>query len=413
MDGWALAVWAALSLAMLLRLVAGVLFVRRERHKWIVINEPVGPVFVAASAGPAVTGVCHPQIVIPRWLLEEDAVTRALLLRHEVEHVRAGDTRLLFGAAVLHSLTPWNVPLGWMLRRLRLAIEIDCDRRVIDAVGGARRYGLAVLAASERFAAPLPMSARLHESRLQLEARINAMTQIANRKPIAGALSVAGLGLIVVAACGSMPWPALGRPSRATAPLAVSSTRVELVSASEHVDAIGEVSSSSPVRAHSPNRAVSVVMNASSFGRAPQAPARAEQAAMSQTQDSILAIVVSGDSATQITLTDHQIVYTFTQKGAERIERTATALPDSDDSGWMSGLIRYSVRGAVAGMRMVFAVSDVASVRYANGTLRIDFKSRLGANASERGNTFSLERVNQNDGETFAQRFAGLNASGQ
>jgi beta-lactamase regulating signal transducer with metallopeptidase domain len=127
------------------------------------------PIFVAPETGPAAVGLLRPHIVVPRWLLDEDPGTRALVLRHEIEHVRARDTHALFGAAVLEVLFPWNGALRWMVRRLRLAIEIDCDQRVIDAVGGARQYGLALLAVGERYADSLPIAASLQESPLQIE----------------------------------------------------------------------------------------------------------------------------------------------------------------------------------------------------------------------------------------------------
>ena len=48
---------------------------------------------------------------------------------------------------------PWNLALWWHLRRLRLAVEMDCDSRVVGALGDARAYGellLKVAQASSR-----------------------------------------------------------------------------------------------------------------------------------------------------------------------------------------------------------------------------------------------------------------------
>jgi hypothetical protein len=36
---------------------------------------------------------------------------------------------------------PWNPVAWWMFRRLRQAVEIDCDRRVLARHGGHRAYG--------------------------------------------------------------------------------------------------------------------------------------------------------------------------------------------------------------------------------------------------------------------------------
>ena len=36
---------------------------------------------------------------------------------------------------------PWNLALWWQLRRLRLAVEMDCDNRVVAALGDPNPYG--------------------------------------------------------------------------------------------------------------------------------------------------------------------------------------------------------------------------------------------------------------------------------
>jgi beta-lactamase regulating signal transducer with metallopeptidase domain len=38
-------------------------------------------------------------------------------------------------------LLPWNLALWWQLRRLYLAVEVDCDNRVVAALGDAPAYG--------------------------------------------------------------------------------------------------------------------------------------------------------------------------------------------------------------------------------------------------------------------------------
>jgi hypothetical protein len=88
-------------------------------------------VAVSEGVGPAVLGILSPRIVVPRWLLEEAAQRRSAVLAHESEHLRAHDGRLLLAALLLVALLPWNLPLRWLWRRLRLAIEVDCDARVV------------------------------------------------------------------------------------------------------------------------------------------------------------------------------------------------------------------------------------------------------------------------------------------
>jgi beta-lactamase regulating signal transducer with metallopeptidase domain len=44
---------------------------------------------------------------------------------------------------------PWNLALWWQLRRLCLAVEMDCDARVVSALGDARAYGALLLRVAE------------------------------------------------------------------------------------------------------------------------------------------------------------------------------------------------------------------------------------------------------------------------
>jgi hypothetical protein len=97
-------------------------------------------VLVSEQIGPAIVGVVKPEIVIPRWALGLPAQDRELVLRHEEEHRRAGDLRVVVGSLVVLALLPWNVPLWWQVRRLRLAVELDCDRRVLAGAHQLRRY---------------------------------------------------------------------------------------------------------------------------------------------------------------------------------------------------------------------------------------------------------------------------------
>jgi len=99
------------------------------------------PVVVTDSIGPATVGVLRSRVVVPRWVLALPGVQRRYVLRHEEEHRRSHDSLLLFVASLTLLLTPWNLALWWQLRRLRLAVEMDCDNRVVSALGDANAYG--------------------------------------------------------------------------------------------------------------------------------------------------------------------------------------------------------------------------------------------------------------------------------
>jgi beta-lactamase regulating signal transducer with metallopeptidase domain len=80
-------------------------------------------------------------VVVPKWVLALPGPQRRYVLRHEEEHRKSHDSLLLFVASIGLILAPWNLALWWQLRRLRLAVEMDCDNRVVSALGDANAYG--------------------------------------------------------------------------------------------------------------------------------------------------------------------------------------------------------------------------------------------------------------------------------
>ncbi|MEX0892939.1 MAG: M56 family metallopeptidase, partial [Gemmatimonadota bacterium] len=110
------------------------------------------------------------------WALQLAPPLRTLMLEHEAEHLRAGDPRLLGGGLLLVALLPWNPVAWWQLRRLRLAIEVDCDARVLRRRPDARTYGDLLLAMGARTRRmPLAAAAAFSEPRTTLETRIRKM----------------------------------------------------------------------------------------------------------------------------------------------------------------------------------------------------------------------------------------------
>ncbi len=105
-------------------------------------------VSVTEALGPAVIGVRAPRIVVPAGLLERSAHEQRLVITHEQSHIAAGDPLLLLSACVAVALMPWN-PIAWFaLAHLRLAIELDCDRRVLSTGASPRQYGQLLIALS-------------------------------------------------------------------------------------------------------------------------------------------------------------------------------------------------------------------------------------------------------------------------
>ena len=107
------------------------------------------PVLVTDAAGPATVGLLRSRVLVPRWVLALPGKERRYVLRHEDEHRKAHDAQLLFAASLLLVLIPWNLALWWQLRRLRLAVELDCDNRVVAALGDAPAYGALLFRVAE------------------------------------------------------------------------------------------------------------------------------------------------------------------------------------------------------------------------------------------------------------------------
>jgi beta-lactamase regulating signal transducer with metallopeptidase domain len=152
-----------------LRLRRAARYWRRER-----INGQ--EVWVTKALGPAVCGLIKPVILMPQWVLDAPSHARALVLAHEQEHIAARDPALLLLGLVLVVIAPWNLPLWWQLQRLRFAMEVDCDARVLGRGEEVTAYGEMLLAVGERRTL-MPVGAiALTEPASQLLRRIRIMT---------------------------------------------------------------------------------------------------------------------------------------------------------------------------------------------------------------------------------------------
>ena len=98
-------------------------------------------VLVSPDVGPAVIGWFRGTVVLPEWALGLEPDWRRLVLAHEREHVRAHDPALLALGILALVLLPGNAALWWQVRRLRLAVELDCDERVLRAHPDVGAYG--------------------------------------------------------------------------------------------------------------------------------------------------------------------------------------------------------------------------------------------------------------------------------
>ena len=202
-------VWAASALAALLVAMLTLRRLDRQRRRWPRATVLEQSVRVAPHEGPAVYGVIHPDIVLPTALLSRTDEERRVVLLHEDEHRRAHDPLLLALSAFAVALLPWHPVAWWCAARLRLAVELDCDARVLRRGAQVRQYGEVLLSIASTMSSRrglLPALALL-DSRSHLERRLLAMTSRPFRRtPLHLALFlVFGASLTALACSTDMP----------------------------------------------------------------------------------------------------------------------------------------------------------------------------------------------------------------
>lgn len=195
LDATLRTLWLTLSIAAFLFYARAWLLLHRARRTWRAQWVDGTRVLVSEDVGPAVVGFWRAQIVVPRWLIGAPRATRALALRHEAEHIAARDPLALLLALLLIALMPWNVALWWQLRRLRFAIELDCDARVLRSGANAADYGETLLLVGQRHTGTPPGAVALIEPPSDLEKRIHTMMR---NRPRYAALTAIGCSALCI-----------------------------------------------------------------------------------------------------------------------------------------------------------------------------------------------------------------------
>lgn len=201
------------SAAVLAFLLASAWALGRRRRGWRTASVDGREVLISRDTGPAVVGLLRSRIVVPEWALVAEPGTRSLLLAHEEEHIRAHDPRLLLGALMAAVALPWNPALWWQLRRLRLAIEVDCDLRVLGRGADPRAYSRLLVDVGERGQGNRIAVLALSESFSSLERRIRLMLSSRSRGWwLRAAGSAVFAGVLLAAACME-PRPTSPKPA--------------------------------------------------------------------------------------------------------------------------------------------------------------------------------------------------------
>ncbi|MDN2679972.1 M56 family metallopeptidase [Janthinobacterium sp. SUN033] len=134
--------WFMLSSGMLLLLALRSVWLLSHQRRWQKTSLLGTPVYLSGGIGPCVAGLLRPRIVMPVWLRLISSQQQALLLAHAQCRLAARDPQLLAVAYALIILMPWNVSLWWQLHRLRFAIEVDCDARMLAQSHALRDYAI-------------------------------------------------------------------------------------------------------------------------------------------------------------------------------------------------------------------------------------------------------------------------------
>jgi len=208
-GSYVLALWALLSGALALRWAWGSYRLREASRDWTPGTIDGVDVHMTDDVGPAVAGIFRPRILAPAWLTELPASKRSLVLLHEQEHIRARDPTVVAVARLARVLVPWNPIVLWLSSRLIRAVELDCDRRVLEETSDVRAYGTTLLDLSARRPGGLLAAAAFAESEAPLRSRILAMTTPPRTVSIAAIFASVVLGVVLLVGALEIPVPAI------------------------------------------------------------------------------------------------------------------------------------------------------------------------------------------------------------
>ena len=202
---------------------------RSEMRTWRPGRLEGSPVMISEARGPAVVGFRRSVVVMPKWIPElEDRLLRLVFL-HEREHQRAGDHRLFAAAVTALVLMPWNLFVWWQVSRLRLAIEFDCDRRVLRRGESPRDYADALITVGSRVSGSLLAAAAFAERKPAVERRLRRMTEPLASMRLLRTLGASGVAMVAVLFVLGCPGPesAMNAPEPPAAAVTPPSEAVE------------------------------------------------------------------------------------------------------------------------------------------------------------------------------------------
>jgi bla regulator protein blaR1 len=113
------------------------------------------------------------------------------------------------GALFLAALVPWNIALWWQVRRLRLAIEFDCDARTLRTGMSEDAYENTLLWVAQRRSKRSFGGIGVLEPRLQIEKRIHAILRAEGPGTVVVLLAGCVAALVLCAAAAQLRAPSV------------------------------------------------------------------------------------------------------------------------------------------------------------------------------------------------------------
>ncbi|HEY4092040.1 MAG TPA: M56 family metallopeptidase [Luteibacter sp.] len=216
-DDVAVDLWVSASALMILTLSLGMVWVSRRRRSWRNDTLYGERVCIAPDTGPAVIGLIRPQIVVPEWLLQMTRSQQGYALAHERSHLEARDPLVIAFALGLLTLMPWNGLLWWQFHRLRRAIEMDCDARVLQGGCDVSAYCETLLYVGQQKSKHIPLLPAMSDSVSFLELRIRQMLRKPGKWVRASTVACLCLSIGMAVVAAQVTPPNASRPTQRSA----------------------------------------------------------------------------------------------------------------------------------------------------------------------------------------------------
>lgn len=163
-------------------------------RRWLAGRTLRRPLEVRQStlvSSPLTYGVLRPVILLPEDMERGDETALTYILTHEYIHIWRFDSvvKLVFAAVLC---VHWFNPLAWVMYVLaNRDLELSCDERVMDTLGGREKASYALTLINMEETRSRCFSPYNHFSKLAIEERIEAIMKYKKASVLALALAVA------------------------------------------------------------------------------------------------------------------------------------------------------------------------------------------------------------------------------